>query len=155
MVERTQEQFNPDGLGMGLNICQQILQKCNGNIEVSSQGENQGSTFKFQMRMHLPRQDSPSVQNGAVRNDISLLLREEADDSFSESMIVNDVVRSPMTEHSNSSASIQSFQTFQAGSPPTLLGDNTVRSLVQGMASRGNDLDLSIDQDEELFNLSP
>ena len=60
-----------------------------------------------------------------------------------------------MTEHSNSSASIQSFQTFQAGSPPTLLGDNTVRSLVQGMASRGNDLDLSIDQDEELFNLSP
>ena len=61
MVERTQEQFNPDGLGMGLNICQQILQKCSGNIEVSSQGENQGSTFKFQMRMHLPRPDSRSA----------------------------------------------------------------------------------------------
>ena len=42
---------NPDGLGLGLNICHNIVKKNGGYIEVHSNGENQGSTFMFGMKM--------------------------------------------------------------------------------------------------------
>ena len=52
-IERT-EDSNPDGIGMGLTICQKILQSCGGKIEVHSEGENKGTSFFFQMPMYLP-----------------------------------------------------------------------------------------------------
>ena len=54
-MERTADS-NPDGLGMGLTICQKILQRCGGKIEVYSEGENKGSAFFFQIPMSLPHQ---------------------------------------------------------------------------------------------------
>lgn len=43
-VDRT-EDSNPDGLGMGLTICQKIIENSGGLIEMHSNGENKGSTF--------------------------------------------------------------------------------------------------------------
>ena len=51
-IQRTQA-YNPDGIGMGLNICQQILKESGGQIEVCSEGENKGSTFKFKIKMKM------------------------------------------------------------------------------------------------------
>ena len=45
-MERT-EDSNPDGLGMGLTICQKIIENCGGKIEVFSEGENKGTSFFF------------------------------------------------------------------------------------------------------------
>ena len=36
---------NEEGLGMGLNICKNIVEMNGGRIEVFSEGENLGSTF--------------------------------------------------------------------------------------------------------------
>ena len=52
-LERT-EDSNPDGIGMGLTICQKIIQNCEGKIEVFSEGENKGTTFFFQIPMSQP-----------------------------------------------------------------------------------------------------
>ena len=38
-LERTEES-NPDGLGMGLTICQKIIHSSGGQIDVYSDGEN-------------------------------------------------------------------------------------------------------------------
>ena len=51
-MERTQDS-NPDGLGMGLTICQKIIQNCGGEIEVHSDGANEGTTFNFWMNMSV------------------------------------------------------------------------------------------------------
>ena len=40
-----------NGLGMGLNICQKIVEMNGGFIDVFSEGENRGSTFMFGMKM--------------------------------------------------------------------------------------------------------
>ena len=50
-LQRT-EDSNPDGIGMGLTICQKIIQNCGGKIDVHSDGANMGSTFMFQMPMN-------------------------------------------------------------------------------------------------------
>ena len=55
-IERT-EDSNPDGIGMGLTICQKILMSCGGKIEVHSEGENMGTTFFFQIPMTLPSEE--------------------------------------------------------------------------------------------------
>ena len=52
-LERT-EHANPDGLGMGLTICHKIIHNSGGKIAVHSNGENQGTTFDFKMKMGLP-----------------------------------------------------------------------------------------------------
>lgn len=53
-IERTSEE-NVDGIGMGLTICQKIVERNGGFIDVFSEGENQGSTFMFTMVMTLPK----------------------------------------------------------------------------------------------------
>jgi signal transduction histidine kinase len=35
------------GTGLGLSICQNIAERCNGHIGVTSEGEGHGSTFWF------------------------------------------------------------------------------------------------------------
>ena len=52
-MERT-EDLNPDGIGMGLTICQKIIHNIGGQIDVHSAGANKGSTFMFSIRMSLP-----------------------------------------------------------------------------------------------------
>ena len=43
--------LNQEGVGMGLAICQRIIQNSGGQISVYSEGENKGSTFVFSMQM--------------------------------------------------------------------------------------------------------
>ena len=43
--------INTEGIGMGLNICKQIVNHCGGEISCQSDGKNKGSTFIFSMRM--------------------------------------------------------------------------------------------------------
>ena len=41
------------GTGLGLSICKAIVEKCNGHIGVTSQGEGHGSTFWFWIPRNL------------------------------------------------------------------------------------------------------
>ena len=52
-VERTSAE-NPEGIGMGLNICQRIIRESGGEVQVFSEGADQGTTFMFSMSMHEP-----------------------------------------------------------------------------------------------------
>ena len=56
-IKRT-ESDNTDGIGMGLNICQKIIDYNGGVIDAFSEGENFGSTFMFTMPMTIPHDDS-------------------------------------------------------------------------------------------------
>jgi len=49
-LRRTAE-INSEGIGMGLMICQQLVELNGGTIQVHSDGEEQGSVFTFTMRM--------------------------------------------------------------------------------------------------------
>ncbi len=42
---------NSEGLGMGLMVCQNLVEKNNGSISAFSQGINKGSAFSFNMQM--------------------------------------------------------------------------------------------------------
>ena len=46
--------MNVEGIGLGLAICKRIVENSGGEITVSSDGENRGSTFKFSMHMEKP-----------------------------------------------------------------------------------------------------
>ena len=46
--------MNVEGIGLGLAICKRIIENSGGEITVSSDGENRGSTFKFSMQMEQP-----------------------------------------------------------------------------------------------------
>ena len=52
-ASRTQG-MNMEGIGLGLAICKRIIENSGGEITVSSEGEDKGSTFKFSMQMDLP-----------------------------------------------------------------------------------------------------
>ena len=60
--------MNPEGIGMGLNICKKIVEKTGGSIECHSPGINKGSTFSFSMTMlefeppKEPAKDLPSTE---------------------------------------------------------------------------------------------
>ena len=51
--------MNGEGIGLGLNIVKQIVEKCGGNINVESQGVGFGSTFSFTMIM--PKADDAMI----------------------------------------------------------------------------------------------
>jgi len=42
---------NEEGYGVGLNICKSLVEMSGGEINVSSEGLNQGSVFTFTMKM--------------------------------------------------------------------------------------------------------
>ena len=54
-LHRTAE-MNSEGIGLGLMICQQLVSLNGGTIIVSSDGENQGSVFTFDMKMYIDEQ---------------------------------------------------------------------------------------------------
>ena len=68
-IERT-EDSNPDGLGMGLTICQKIIQNSGGKIDVFSDGVNKGSTFMFQMSMKLPKEAAKTAVKNMPTNSL-------------------------------------------------------------------------------------
>ena len=45
------ENINTEGVGMGLTICQRIVENNSGLIDVHSEGLEKGSTFMFSMKM--------------------------------------------------------------------------------------------------------
>ena len=72
-VDRT-EDSNPDGLGMGLTICQKIIENSGGQIEMHSNGANKGSTFQFMMKMGVFRE---------VNNQSLQTLEQQSKDPYS------------------------------------------------------------------------
>lgn len=60
-LQRTAE-MNSEGLGMGLMICQKLVEQNDGTIEVHSDGRDMGSMFSFSMKMQMPSQTSPMQQ---------------------------------------------------------------------------------------------
>ena len=69
-IERTEDQ-NPDGIGMGLTICQKIIHNCGGHIDVYSAGANLGSTFMFSIRMCLPKEAKFIAENESLKSFIN------------------------------------------------------------------------------------
>ena len=53
-LKRT-EIMNPEGLGMGLDICRRIVQSSGGEIQVFSEGVDKGATFMFSISMKEPQ----------------------------------------------------------------------------------------------------
>lgn len=51
-LQRT-AQMNKDGIGMGLMICKNLVANNGGEINVHSDGENEGSVFSFTMKMDI------------------------------------------------------------------------------------------------------
>lgn len=46
---------NSEGIGLGLMICQKLIQLNGGTIKVRSDGNNKGSMFSFSMAMKLSK----------------------------------------------------------------------------------------------------
>ena len=66
-LKRTAE-LNSEGIGMGLMICQNLVQMNQGKITVHSEGEDQGSRFTFTMKM-LEDQNIPTIINNQVKEE--------------------------------------------------------------------------------------
>ena len=45
--------LNNEGIGLGLTIVKEIVEKCGGSIGVKSEGINRGSLFYFNMNMEV------------------------------------------------------------------------------------------------------
>ena len=61
-----QPTLNVDGIGLGLTICQKIVENCGGKIECYSSGEGQGSVFMFSMEMTMPESKSNQLSYDQV-----------------------------------------------------------------------------------------
>ena len=58
------DDLNVEGVGMGLTICQRIVDNNQGQIDVFSEGKDKGATFIFSMKMKLPpEEDEESKQS--------------------------------------------------------------------------------------------
>ena len=47
-------EMNHEGIGLGLTIVKQIVEQCDGSIDVVSRGTGKGCTFRFSMKMGAP-----------------------------------------------------------------------------------------------------
>lgn len=52
---KASERVNQEGIGMGLVICQKIVENSNGSINCYSDGPQKGSCFAFSIEMGLPK----------------------------------------------------------------------------------------------------
>lgn len=72
-LKRTAE-MNSEGIGMGLMICQNLINSCGGAITVHSDGEDRGAVFKFTMKMEKSNKQIGELQND---HDVELTLLED------------------------------------------------------------------------------
>lgn len=63
--------MNNEGIGLGLTIVKQIIEKAGGNIQVLSPGLGYGSTFVFSMKMKM-------LSDTAVSQQPSQMIIEES-----------------------------------------------------------------------------
>ena len=68
--------MNSEGLGLGLTIVQQIINRAGGSLEVFSEGKDQGSCFSFVMPMDVvedhqttQQKDSQLIKDKKARKD--------------------------------------------------------------------------------------
>ena len=70
--------MNSSGIGMGLMICKNLVQKNGGTISVHSDGINKGSIFTFTMQIESSHESMDEVVNSNNYGDPCLqLIREE------------------------------------------------------------------------------
>ena len=67
-LERTAE-MNSDGLGLGLNICKQLVEQNGGTIQAQSDGFDKGTKFTFSMRMEECLTDVASHRALRINSD--------------------------------------------------------------------------------------
>ena len=87
-LDRTKDQ-NQSGIGMGLTICNKIIQQCHGEIDARSDGAGKGSTFTFKMKMSLPSQEKKAMIEKAFFNqheDAEQILMNESNSSSVQPM---------------------------------------------------------------------
>ena len=65
--------LNPIGVGLGLNICKQIIEKLGGNISVESK-INIGTTFTFSFNPHLAQNNLNPAEEKIVEEDKNELI---------------------------------------------------------------------------------
>ena len=54
--------MNSAGIGLGLTIVKQIIERSGGKIQASSPGPDQGSLFSFDMKMRSALPNSSNIQ---------------------------------------------------------------------------------------------
>ena len=77
---RTAE-MNSEGIGMGLMICQNLVNVNNGSISVSSRGEDQGSTFSFTFQIKKYKQGD----NSDAQQEQQIDSKRDNKESFADS----------------------------------------------------------------------
>ena len=79
--------MNSEGIGLGLTICKQIVERSGGQIRVKSLGRNKGSIFMFNMLME------------SLTEPDNLVYRAEDDQPADAGATVEPRIKTPVPVH--------------------------------------------------------